>query len=139
MSRSLAALVLPAVVVLGVAAPGRAQAQVIGGPRTFVGPGGPAALSPGYSFGSTYSYGYGFGVPGNPAATFYSSYYVPPYSYYAASQAGLVARPYVPYGTNDFPFYGRIYGLPNDPWSWPYLSGGYHSALARYYYPPLGF
>jgi hypothetical protein len=62
--------------------------------------------------------------------------YVPPYSYTVVGHP-YYARHYSGFGNNDFPFYGRIYGGPNDPWSWTYLSGGYSNALARYYYPPL--
>ncbi len=65
-----------------------------------------------------------------------SSAYVPPYSYYAAWP--WPARGYVPYGPADqFPFYGHAYGHPYDPWTWPYMSGGYNRYLARYYYPPV--
>jgi hypothetical protein len=67
---------------------------------------------------------------------YYSPAYVPPYSYYAALP--WPARGYVPYGPNDgFPFYGTPYGHPYDPWTWPYMSGGYYRYLARYYYPPV--
>jgi hypothetical protein len=130
MHRSIAAFALCTTFLL---AGGEGKAQVLGGPRTFVGPGGPVSLTPGY--------GYGYGAGGGaPVASFYSTYSVPPYSYYAATQAGVPARIYTSgYGDANFPFYGKTYGLPNDPWSWPYLSGGYHAAVARYYYPPLGF
>jgi hypothetical protein len=70
------------------------------------------------------------------APVYYSSIYVPPYSYYAALP--WPARGYVPYGPGDgFPFYGEPYGHPYDRWTWPYLSGGYYRYLARYYYPPV--
>lgn len=59
--------------------------------------------------------------------------YVPPYSYYAAWP--LPAREYVGYGNNDFPFHGRRYGSPSDPWSWANLAG--YPTLYRYYYPPV--
>src|SRR5438874_819258 len=65
----------------------------------------------------------------------YAPYGVPPYSYYAAIP--FPARGYVGYGSNDFPYYGRPYGSPSDPWTWPYMSGGYGTSLARYYYPPV--
>jgi hypothetical protein len=45
---------------------------------------------------------------------------VPPYSYWA--NYPFPARAYVGYGNNDFPFYGRPYGSPSDPWSWPAMS-----------------
>ncbi len=68
--------------------------------------------------------------------TYYSSAYVPPYSYYAALP--FPARGYVPYGSVDeYPFYGQPYGHPYDRWTWPYLSGGYNAYLSRYYYPPV--
>jgi hypothetical protein len=62
--------------------------------------------------------------------------YIPPYSYTVVGHP-YYARHYQGYGSNDFPFYGRIYGNPTDPWSWTYLSGGYYNSLARYYAPPL--
>ena len=62
--------------------------------------------------------------------------YIPPYSYTVVGHP-YYARHYEGFGTNDFPFYGRIYGRPTDPWSWTYLSGGYYNALARYYDPPV--
>lgn len=68
--------------------------------------------------------------------TYYSSAYVPPYSYYAALPAP--ARGYVPYGSQDqFPFYGNPYGHPYDPWTWSYIGGGYQAYMARYFYPPV--
>lgn len=65
----------------------------------------------------------------------YSSFYVPPYSYYTAIP--FPARGYVGYGYNDFPFYGQPYGSRSDPWTWGYMSGAYARGLARYYYPPV--
>jgi hypothetical protein len=62
--------------------------------------------------------------------------YIPPYSYTVVGPPN-VARHYSGYGIDDFPFHGRIYGKPNDAWSWTSLSGGYDKALARYYYPPV--
>jgi hypothetical protein len=57
----------------------------------------------------------------------YPGYYMPPYSYYAAPYPWL-ARQYVGYGNDGFPFYGRPYGSPSDRWSWAYLSGWtYHT------------
>jgi len=69
------------------------------------------------------------------AGTPYSSPFIAPYSYYAARSGP--ARIYVGYGNNDFPFNGRPYGNPTDPWSWQYMSGSYVRDLSRYYYPPL--
>jgi hypothetical protein len=111
-----------------------AEAQVVRGvfgPRTFVGPGGPVALTPGY------------GVA--PSTTLYSSYssaYVPagavvkPYSYYVLPPS-IPSREYV--GPAAFPFYGKPYGHVYDRWTWPYMSDPSASVLNRYYYPPLGF
>lgn len=66
----------------------------------------------------------------------YSSAYVAPYSYYV--RLPWPARGYVPYGASDtFAFHGNPYGHPYDPWTWPYMSGGYYGNLARYYYPPV--
>ncbi len=58
-----------------------------------------------------------------------------PYSYYAAYPQP--ARTYVGLGVGaDFPFQGRAYGSPNDPWSWYYMGDPSHG-LARYFKPPL--
>ena len=76
----------------------------------------------------------------------YSSYYAGPastaqpyraytYSYYTLSP--LPPRTYVGYGATDFPFYGRAYGHPYDPWTWPMMSGSYGNGLALYYDPPV--
>ena len=40
------------------------------------------------------------------------------------------------YGANDFPFHGRPYGHPYDPWTWPYMSGS--TARARPVLRPAG-
>jgi len=71
-------------------------------------------------------YGYGEVLP-----------YAPPYSYYATFP--WPARGYVGYGPTDmFPFHGRAYGHPYDPWTWAYMGGGgYSRYLPRYYYPPV--
>ena len=61
---------------------------------------------------------------------------VPPYSYYAAPFP-FPARTYQGYGEDQFPYYGRPYGHANDPWTWPYISGGYQRQLSNYYHPPL--
>src|SRR5438309_8730762 len=76
--------------------------------------------------------------PAVVAPAYYSSYYVPPYTYPYSYYAALPfpARGYVGLGSNDFPYYGRPYGSPSDPWTWPYMSSG-GWALARYYYPPV--
>jgi hypothetical protein len=59
-----------------------------------------------------------------------------PYSYYAAIP--FPARGYVGAGDDEFPYFGRPYGSPSDPWTWPYLSESYdYGVLARYYYPPV--
>jgi hypothetical protein len=119
----IAALTVAAAIVIGP----NAEAQVVVPANAVVGTeyvvGAPY---PGYNAGVAIPY-YGFGYWGT---------YLPPYSYYAAPYP-LPARYYVGYGSNDFPFYGRPYGHPYDPWTWPYMSGGYQRALARYFYPPL--
>jgi len=76
----------------------------------------------------------GVAIPYSGAS--FSSPYRPPYSYYAAPYP-LPARYYVGYGDNDYPFYGRPYGHPYDPWTWQYMGGGGQRYLARYFYPPL--
>ena len=102
---------------------GDARAQGLnGGPRTYVGPGGPVRLTPSYPSQPWSVYG----GPASSTRTFH-------YSYYAAP--GQPAREYI--GPAEFPFYGKPYGHPNDQWSWPYLSGGYQGALSRYYYAPV--
>lgn len=103
----------------------KAEAQVFGGPRVFVGAGGPVTLTPGSGYGASYG-----SVPGSyaPAAPL-------PYSYYGVP-SWQPARIYE--GPAVFPFYGRPYGHPYDHWTWPYISGGADANLARYYYPPLG-
>jgi len=119
----LAALTVAATIAIGT----KAEAQVI------VGGGSLAGTE--FVVGAPYQgYNAGVSIPYHGAT--YSGSYRPPYSYYAAPYS-LPARYYVGYGSNDFPFYGRPYGHPYDRWSWPYLSGGYQGALARYYYPPL--
>ena len=37
---------------------------------------------------------------------------------------------------NDFPYYGRPYGSPSDPWSWPAMAG-YPNGVPTRYYPVL--
>ena len=58
-----------------------------------------------------------------------------PYSYYAARDGQ--PRGYYGYGQDEFPYYGRAYGHPYDPWTWPYMSYGYQNSLNRYYEPPV--
>jgi hypothetical protein len=111
-------------VIAGTAASAAAQEVAVGpGPvATAPRPAPPAAYLSG-PFVPTYS----------SAAVPVQSVYWPPYSYWAAWP--LPARDYVGYGSNDFPFYGRRYGSPSDPWSWSALAG--YPALYRYYYPPV--
>ena len=61
---------------------------------------------------------------------------VPSYSYWTAAYYGYPPRIYVGYGANDFPYYGRPYGSPSDPWSWPAMAG-YASGVPTRYYPVL--
>jgi hypothetical protein len=77
--------------------------------------------------------------PGMSAAVGFpeATAYVPPYSYTTAYQRSLPARIYVGYGDDLFPFYGRPYGSPMDPWSWSAMSTSPNALLARYYYPPV--
>lgn len=105
---------------------------------------GPAAPAAGYSYSSGYGpSGMVYPTTINSVAPYgritvasVNGTYVPPYSYTVVGHP-YYARHYEGYGNDDFPFYGRIYGRPYDAWSWPYLSGGYYNALARYYYPPV--
>jgi hypothetical protein len=62
----------------------------------------------------------------------------PSYSYYTAAYYGYPPRIYVGLGSssNDFPYYGRPYGSPSDPWSWPAMAG-YSSGVPTRYYPVL--
>jgi hypothetical protein len=61
--------------------------------------------------------------------------YVPSYSYWTAAYYGYPPRTYVGYGSaaNDFPYYGRPYGSPSDPWSWPAMAGYAAGVPTRYY------
>jgi hypothetical protein len=127
--RSIAMFAL--VVIAAQAAGSKAEAQVFGGPRVFVGPGGPVTLTPGYGYGNgngSVGNGFGAGYGSAPATPL-------PYSYYGVP-SWQPARIYE--GPAVFPFYGRPYGHPYDRWTWPYISGGSDANLARYYYPPLG-
>ncbi len=105
---------------------------------------GPSGVAPGFGYSSAYGPS-GMVYPtsinsvapgGRIIVATVNGTYIPPYSYTVVGPP-YYARHYSGYGTNDFPFYGRIYGSPNDPWSWTYLSGGYANALARYYDPPV--
>jgi hypothetical protein len=61
--------------------------------------------------------------------------YVPSYSYWTAAYYGYPPRLYI--GLNapadDFPYYGRPYGSPSDPWSWPAMAGYPNGVPTRYY------
>ena len=61
---------------------------------------------------------------------------VRPYSYYAAP-ARRCSRILWLRRRCQFPYYGRAYGHPYDPWTWPYMSSGYQNSLNRYYEPPV--
>jgi hypothetical protein len=100
-----------------------AEAQVV-----VTGSGAPVTLTPGYR------YGYASLYAGGPI--YYRSGYVPPYSYYVLP-SWVPSRIYI--GPPEFPFFGQPYGHPYDRWTWTYTSSRYGGALARYYYPPLGF
>ena len=62
-------------------------------------------------------------------------YYMPSYSYWTAAYYGYPPRIYVGYGSDDFPYYGRPYGSPSDPWSWPAMAGYYYAIPTRYNLP----
>jgi hypothetical protein len=72
---------------------------------------------------------------GIPAAT---RTYAPSYSYWTAAYYGYPPRTNVGLGkpANDFPYYGRPYGSPSDPWSWPAMAG-YGAGVPTRYYPVL--
>jgi hypothetical protein len=59
----------------------------------------------------------------------------PSYSYWTAAYYGYPPRIYVGLGSpaNDFPYYGRPYGSPSDPWSWPAMAGYPWGMPTRYY------
>ena len=86
-----------------------------------------------------------YAAPAPAGTTTYSIFYGPTsatqpariyaYSYYSLSPQP--ARTYVGYGADQFPYQGRPYGHPYDPWTWPMLSGSYGNGLARYYDPPV--
>jgi hypothetical protein len=71
-------------------------------------------------------------IPGIAAST---STYWPSYSYWTAAYYGYPPRLYVGLGApaNDFPYYGRPYGSPSDPWSWPAMAGYPNGIPTRYY------
>jgi hypothetical protein len=62
----------------------------------------------------------------------YAPSYVPSYSYWTAAYYGYPPRIYSGYGANDFPYYGRPYGSPSDPWSWPAMAGYASGVPTRY-------
>jgi len=57
---------------------------------------------------------------------------MPSYSYWAAAYFGYPPRIYAGYGLNDFPYYGRPYGSPSEPWSWPAMAGYAYGIPTRY-------
>jgi len=107
---------------------GVSQAQAGGG--LFKHRGGYAASIPGTT--TTYSSGYSGYSAGTTATT---SPEIKPYSYYVVPPG--TARGYYGYGEDQFPYNGRAYGHPYDPWTWPYMSQGYQGSLFRYYDPPV--
>jgi hypothetical protein len=62
----------------------------------------------------------------------------PSYSYWTAAYYGYPPRIYIGLGSsaNDFPYFGRPYGSPSDPWSWPAMAG-YPNGVPTRYYPVL--
>jgi hypothetical protein len=76
------------------------------------------------------------GTPGGIPAANYT--YAPSYSYWTAAYYGYPPRIYIGLGGNadDFPYYGRPYGSPSDPWSWPAMAG-YPSGIPTRYYVVL--
>lgn len=62
----------------------------------------------------------------------FTPYYMPSYSYWTAAYYGYPPRLYSGYGSNDFPYYGRPYGSPSDPWSWPAMAGYSYGVPTRY-------
>ncbi len=110
-------------VLAGLLAASEAEAQYIVGARG----GFPAPYSAGYP--GAYAPGM---VAGSSAPLATPPY---PYSYYVNLPSP--ARGYVGYGQDEFPFNGRAYGHPYDPWTWAYLSRGYQASLVRYYDPPV--
>jgi hypothetical protein len=65
-------------------------------------------------------------------ASTYTPIYMPSYSYWTAAYYGYPPRVYSGYGSNDFPYYGRAYGSPSDPWSWPAMAGYSYAVPTRY-------
>ena len=98
---------------------------------------GSAAYPTGYvTPGTAYSRGYSSSVATVPGPELIDNNPpTRPYSYYAAPNG--MARGYYGYGEDQFPYYGRAYGHPYDPWTWPYMTYGYQNSLNRYYAPPL--
>ena len=85
------------------------------------------AYAGGGAYGGTVGSAGGYAADGQPP--------IRPYSYYAAAPGQ--ARGYYGYGQDEFPYYGRAYGHPYDPWTWPYMTGYYQNSLYRYYEPVL--
>jgi hypothetical protein len=73
------------------------------------------------------SWTYVLGGPGS-----FTPAYMPSYSYWTAAYYGYPPRMYSGYGSNDFPYYGRPYGSPSDPWSWPAMTGYASGVPTRY-------
>jgi hypothetical protein len=126
---------------------GKAQAQERSAPSLAAGSysSGPTSrgFAPGQPFFASNSLGQSLAsgeilaaTPSPVITTYQAQGPVLPYSYWVS--APHPARIYVEYGATDqFPFYGRAYGSPNDRWSWYYMGGGNSRYLAKYYYPPL--
>ncbi len=128
MTKPIAALLSLAALLAAGDANGQAQYVIPGGHAA------PPILGPDPAVQSYYARGYSSAYAPAPVTAPAGRVY--PYSYYVAFPNP--ARTYVPYGTTDeFPFQGRSYGHPYDPWSWNHLSGGYYNSLARYYDPPV--
>jgi hypothetical protein len=111
MKKSIAAFAVAAASFLSTS---RADAQVV--------------VEPG-PLGRAWAVGGGVYPGADPPVVLNPDYYLPPYSYWAAYP--FLARDYVGYGSNDFPFYGTAYGHPYDPWTWPAMSR-YPTALVNY-------
>ena len=125
-----------ALAIVLVASSTEAQAQYVraGRTQTFVGAGGPVALTPGAGVAVG---GYSSGYATAPVVGGYTTAPVYHYSYYALPYSTTPARAYVGLGgATDFPFYGQVYGHPYDPWTWPYLANS-GRGLVRYYDPPV--
>lgn len=109
------ALSLLALAIALVVTTSRAEAQVIDStiPRNDRGAG--VTYSPASTVHDSYTAPYG-------TSGSYSTSRFPSYSYWTAAYYGFPPRIYAGYGSNDFPYHGRPYGSPSDPWSWPAMS-----------------